>query len=210
MKNRFVSIEGGEGCGKSTLIENLKKAMQFRDDVVFVNDPSKDLDIAVEFRRLLLSEKFDLEPCTELMLYMSARAELTHKVIIPALKEGKLVISDRFDLSTWAYQGIGRGIDNFYITALTDLIDHVPPSLFFVLDIDPEIGLSRSKARLSEGNIDEGKFENLDLSFHTGVRNYMRAAAKKDSRGRLVDVQALNPDQVRTKVLGYLDEEGFI
>ena len=209
---KFITFEGGEGSGKSTVLESLKLACRDNEiDAVFVSDPSKELESTIVFRDLLLSDKYDLSPQTELMLYMCARNELIDKIIVPALKEGKTVFSDRFDLSTWAYQGAGRGVEPYYITTLSNLIKSPIPDYTIIFDIDPEVGLKRSKARLNEGLINEGKFEALDLEFHKRVRRYMWGYAnKKKKRCKVVKVEEKTRTAVFREAFNTLLDEGLV
>ena len=196
-KDRFVVLEGGEGSGKSTLMRNLQKV--FGDEgVEYTNDPNSDLDTCIKMRELLLSREFDLTLESELLLFMAARKELIDKIIEPSLKHGDLVISDRFDLSTYAYQQILRGHDPADIAFLSSFIKTPRPSLYIYLDIDPEVGIKRSLSRLNDGKIAEDKFEKIDIGKHHEVRKYYNAVARKSMKSpvEMIEVEGLTEEQV--------------
>jgi dTMP kinase len=147
MKGIFISFEGIEGTGKSTqaiLLSEYLKRKGFR--VTKTEEPGGTL-ISQKIRELLLSlNSGGMAPVTELLLYNAARAQHTTEIIIPALKRGDIVISDRFSDSTVAYQGYGRGLDLKLIDSL-DIIstDRLRPDITILLDIDVKTGLNRNR-----------------------------------------------------------------
>lgn len=168
----MIAVEGVDGGGKSGVVASLTDALR-KDghDVVATREPG-GTDAGVALRQLLLSSNaYDWTPVSELLLINAARRQHVERVIAPALANGQIVLCDRFVGSTLAYQGAGRGLSADLIRELHRLtIDDLWPDLTLVLDVDPEAGLKRSRSRLVSGRIDEGRFEALDLAFHTRVR----------------------------------------
>lgn len=158
---KFIVIEGLDGCGKSSAINYLKTKLP---DVVYVCDPYNKGVCSV--LRDLVKYGFNNEKLckgSELLVYLASRLHLMNTVIIPALNEGKTVISDRFDLSTYAYQGYGKGISTQTIQVLSDYIDlnlsnrpSIAPDNYIIFNIDVETALNRICAR----NGKQDQFEN--------------------------------------------------
>jgi len=142
----FITFEGLEGCGKSTQVKMLFYALRERGIPVIVTKEPGGTKIGDKIRKILLDQKYDgMDYKTEMLLFLASRSENVRLNIIPALKEGKIVISDRFHDSTTAYQGYGRDMDVDTIKQLNHLvIGEAVPDLTFILDIKPDIGLKRS------------------------------------------------------------------
>ena len=120
-RGRFITFEGGEGCGKSTQVRRLKEALETEGvEVVLTREPG-GTPLSEEVRRLIKDQPID-PPCdrSELLLFLAARAQLVRNVIRPALAAGKWVVSDRFSDSTLAYQGYGRGLSLAFIASAND------------------------------------------------------------------------------------------
>ncbi|MEA2087930.1 MAG: dTMP kinase [Candidatus Caldatribacteriota bacterium] len=157
-KGLFISFEGLEGCGKTTQAKMLFDFLiKQRIPSIYTKEPG-GTKIGDKIRKILLDQKNDsMDYKTEMLLFLASRAENVRLIILPALEEGKVVISDRFYDSTTAYQGYGRGIDLKIIKHLNSLvIGKAIPDLTFILDIDPYEGLKRST---SFGNSREMRFE---------------------------------------------------
>lgn len=192
-KGLFITFEGGEGSGKSTQIKLLKTYFeQLGKEVVLTREPGGSTG-AEEIRTLLLkggASRWDKK--TEMLLFTAARRDHLVKKIWPALKEEKIVLSDRFQDSTLAYQCFGYGYDEKIYEDAGSLYhfiaDDFKPDLTIILDIDPMIGLKRSMAR--QGN-DEQRFEQMDISFHQNIRNAFLTLAKKEPERFIV----VNADQ---------------
>ncbi|MBI1302175.1 MAG: dTMP kinase, partial [Alphaproteobacteria bacterium] len=181
----FITIEGGEGSGKTTQIERLVEVLNGRGREVIVTREPGGTDEAEAIRALLVQrDGGDWSAMAEVLLLFAARVMHVRDLIKPALKQGKVVICDRFTDSTIAYQGYGRGLDITKIRKIERLtLDDFRPDLTFVLDIDAKTGLSRSKKRLSEvddGAQTEDRFERLDLSFHETLREGFLEIARRD------------------------------
>lgn len=188
----FITFEGIEGTGKSTQIALLKAHLESRGCAVHTTCEPGGSRIGAELRRVLLSlENRDLCPRAELFLYLADRAQHVAQVIRPALTAGEIVLCDRFADSTVAYQAYGRGLDAELLHGLNMLaVDGLWPDLTILLDIDPEVGLTRAVNRnKAEGKtVAEGRFEAESLAFHGRVRQgYQAWAARFPERIQLVD-----------------------
>ena len=157
-KGLLITFEGLEGCGKTTQAKMLFDFLiKQKITSIYTKEPG-GTKIGDKIRKILLDQKNDgMDYKTEMLLFLASRAENVRLIILPALEEGKVVISDRFYDSTTAYQGYGRGIDLKIIKHLNNLVvGKAIPDLTFVLDIDPYEGLRRSA---SFGNSREMRFE---------------------------------------------------
>jgi len=157
-KGLFITFEGLEGCGKTTQAKMLFDFLNKQKiPSIYTKEPG-GTKIGDKIRKILLDQKNDgMDYKTEMLLFLASRAENVRLIILPALEEGKVVVSDRFYDSTTAYQGYGRGIDLEITKNLNSLVvGKAIPDLTFILDIDPYEGLSRSA---SFGNSREMRFE---------------------------------------------------
>jgi len=190
---RFISLEGGEGAGKSTQIESMKKYIESKGKKVILTREPGGSTGSEELRELLVSgEQNRWDPISETLIIYAARREHWIKKIKPALEEGLWVISDRFSDSTIVYQGYGKGVSRSLIRNLHSLtLGETYPDLTLILDIPAEIGLKRSLNRDQETNTDNTRFENMELSFHKRVREgFKKIAAKHPNR-----VHSLNAEK---------------
>ena len=141
----FISLEGVDGSGKSTQARLLVEALG--EGTVAIREPG-GTDAAERIRTLLADPAMELEPLAELMLFLAARADLTERVIRPALEAGRDVVSDRFSDSSVAYQGAARGLGVGEVIGLCDTAtDGLWPDLTLLLKVDPEVGLGRAEER---------------------------------------------------------------
>jgi dTMP kinase len=147
-KGFFITVEGCEGCGKSTQSRLLKKYLENKGfKVVLTREPGGST-VAEQVRNILLNPKLKIAPLCELMLYESARVQHIEDIVKPNLAKGCVVICDRFTDSTIAYQGYGRKIDIKTIEKLNNIATlGINPDLTIYLDIDPKIGIVRAKQR---------------------------------------------------------------
>lgn len=146
IKGLFVTFEGLEGCGKSTQVKMLFHFLNKKGIPVMETKEPGGTKIGDEIRKILLDQKNNgMDYKAEMLLFLASRSENVRLNIIPALKKGETVLSDRFFDSTTAYQGYGRGIDIDTINNLNHLVvGKAVPDLTFILDIEPNIGLKRS------------------------------------------------------------------
>ena len=189
----FIAIEGGDGAGKGTVLADLASRLRAAGREVLTTREPGGTPEGLALRALLLSGQGEAwDPWAELLLMTAARVQHVKRVILPAVREGGVVISDRFVGSTIAYQGAGRGLPAEAIKALhRDAVDDVWPDLTVVLDLDPAVGIARSLARLKQQNADEGRFEQLDLAFHRRVRaSFLAQAAERPGLYAVIDASA--------------------
>lgn len=185
----FISLEGGEGCGKSTqaklLAETLRNAGH---EVILTREPGGE-EGAESIRELLVKGKPERwDPVAETLLFLASRVQHVERVIKPALQKGIWVISDRFHDSTRVYQGAGKGVSDAYYRQLhAATLGNFIPNLTFLLDIPPEIGLIRAHGR-RDG---ETRFESMKLDFHRRVRaGFLNIAEAESSRFHIIDAEA--------------------
>jgi dTMP kinase len=185
----FISFEGIEGCGKTTQISKLAETLTEKGVAHTVTREPGGTAVGEGIRQILLdSETIHLTPAAELLLFYASRSQNIEENIRPALKHGDVVICDRFFDASLAYQGYGRGLPLKLIDELTELVcaEH-RPELTILLDIEPEIGLARARARNSGQSKDEGRFEAEDLEFYQRVRKgYLELARRSPERIKVV------------------------
>ena len=186
-KPLFIVFEGGEGSGKSTQAKALEKQLlKLGYRVVLTHEPGGTL-LGDKLRRWLKWGR-GLNIKTELLLFLASRSQLVSRVIRPALEEGYIVICDRFEPSTFAYQGYGRGMDLGLLATLNGLVtDGLKPDLILLLDLKAEEGLARKKIKLD-------CFEREESDFHQKVREgYLQMAAAEPERWMVVDASLPEP-----------------
>ena len=207
MAGAFIAVEGVDGSGKSGVVRHLIASLQARGiDVLGTREPGGTPQ-GESLRGLLLSGSDDAwEPRAELLLMTAARVQHVARVVLPAVAAGRVVVSDRYAGSTLAYQGAGRGMSEQLIRTLhAAMVDDVWPDLTLVLDLDPAIGLIRSRKRLATDAIDEGRFESLDLPFHQRIRAAFLAQADAAPERHVVVNADGSPEQVRAAALAAID-----
>lgn len=186
MKAKFIAVEGLEGAGKTTAIDTISNYLSKHGVERFITtrEPGGTA-IAEQLRGLIKGKSCDefLFDETELLLMMAARVQLINHVILPALAEGTWVIIDRFELSTFAYQGAGRGMPTAFIQSLSaNCVKQLKPDITFYLDVDPGKGLERVCLRGGKDRI-----ESESLAFFTRIRDYYREAVANDSNAISID-----------------------
>lgn len=195
---RFITLEGGEGAGKSTQAKRLAAALDARDITCVVTREPGGSPGAEQIRKLLVEgEPGRWEPMTEMLLLFAARADHIARTIRPALAQGKWVISDRFTDSTYAYQGAGRGLDRETIRRIESVaVGDFKPDLTLILDLPSEDGLARANARGSH----ESRFEKFDHGFHERLRNaFLDIANRHAFRCAVIDARG-NEDEVAAQI----------
>ncbi|WP_448205028.1 dTMP kinase [Azospirillum sp. sgz302134] len=185
-RGRFITLEGGEGAGKSTQIRLLADALSAcGTEVVVTREPGGSRG-AEEIRALLVSgETGRWGPVTEALLHTAARRDHLERTVWPALEAGRWVVCDRFYDSTMAYQGYGLGLGRELIGALqTTALGDFRPDLTLILDLPVEAGLARAKARHG----DEDRYERMDVDFHRRLRDgFLDIARREPDRCAVID-----------------------
>ncbi|MEH6627676.1 MAG: dTMP kinase [Motiliproteus sp.] len=199
---KFVTIEGGEGAGKTTNINFIQDYLTTAGIPFLLTREPGGTPMAEELREMLLRHRDEAvsENC-ELLLMFAARAQHIQQVIIPALKKGTWVLCDRFTDATYAYQGGGRGVDVSKIASLENLVQgDLRPDLTLLLDVSVEVGMERARAR---GQLD--RFEQEKMDFFELVRHaYLERAKQESNRFRVIDA-AGGIDNVQQKIRNVLD-----
>jgi dTMP kinase len=183
---RLVTLEGGEGAGKSTVLAALREALLAAgEEVVCTREPG-GTPLAEQIRDLLLDTRHEPPaPETELLLMFAGRAQHVRELILPALRRGAWVISDRFTDASYAYQGAARGGDAGFIAGLEQRVVGIVPGLTLLLDVPVGIGLQRARGR---GGVDRIEAESDDF-FERVRAAYLARAAAEPSRFRVVDAR---------------------
>lgn len=186
MSPSFITLEGGEGSGKSTQLELLFGAFNAaKIPCIKTREPGGSPG-AEHIRNLLVNgDAASWDPAAETLLFYAARLDHVNRLIKPALAEGKHVLCDRFADSTLVYQGISKGLSETYIRMLHQLtLGNFAPMLTIILDIDPSIGLERAKKRGSH----EARFEGMELDFHRSIRaGFLSIAGREPQRCIVLD-----------------------
>ncbi|PXW88489.1 thymidylate kinase [Streptohalobacillus salinus] len=209
MEANFITFEGGEGAGKTTVLQKVSDRLKENGyDVLLTREPG-GIRIAEEIRQVILNpEHKSMDGRTEALLYAAARRQHLVEKVIPALAKKQVVLCDRFIDSSLAYQGYARGLGIDQIYEVNQFaIDTCMPSLTLWLDIDPEEGLNRIAA-------DQGREQNRldleDLDFHKKVhKGYQILAERFDNRIKKIDA-SLSPDEVSElafqKIILHIDQ----
>ena len=191
MRGKFITLEGGEGAGKTTQIKLLGEYLTQKGiETVLTKEPG-GTPIGQELRSILCTgDKDKIDAVAEALLYYADRRIHVCQKILPALNRGAWVISDRFADSTMAYQCYGYK-DRISKDTLNELykitVGDLKPDLTIILDIDPKIGLARSLERNASSQIQETRHEGRALEFHQNLRNGFLEISKTDSRYAVID-----------------------
>jgi dTMP kinase len=184
-RGRFITLEGGEGAGKSTNLDYIQRRLEAADVLVQVTREPGGTPLGETMREVLLNpEHAAMSSDAELLLMFAARAQHLHQVILPALEKGSWVLCDRFTDATYAYQGGGRGIDAGRIRVLEDWLQQgFQPDMTLLLDLPIELGMKRAGKR---GALD--RFEQEQKVFFEQVREaYLDRARQDPERFRIID-----------------------
>lgn len=197
MTGIFITLEGGEGSGKSSQIRRLKAFLseQFPErEVIVTREPGGTIE-AEKIRDLLVNGQADkFTPQTEALLMVASRTEHVDKVIRPGLARSAIILCDRFSDSSVVYQGLAQNIDRNAIDALHKFaIDGLKPHRTYLLDLPPETGLERANKRAGETSLQESRFEDKGLGFHQRVRSGFLALAEAEP-DRFLKIDALQPE----------------
>ncbi len=190
----LITIEGIDGAGKTTIALKLYEYLKKEKGEVYLFREPGSTEVGEKIREILLM--YDVGDITELLLFESARAELTERLLLPLLEKGKIVILDRFYDSTTAYQGYGRGIDVEMIERINMFASRgIKPDLTILLDISPDVALERLRAK--------DRFEEID--FLRRVREGFLKIAEKNERVKVIKADE-DVDTVFKNVLGVVRE----
>ena len=204
----FITLEGIEGSGKTTQIKNIVEFLENKGyDCVVTREPG-GTKIGEKIRSILLDpENRNMEPACELLLYFSDRVQHIKELINPALSEGKTIICDRFFDATLVYQGYARGLSIDLIIKLHQMIAYgLKPDITILLDLLPEIGLSRAWEQIDNGSSSGGetRFEKETLLFHEKIRaGYLELARLEPKRFRIIDASK-SENQVKQQIINVL------
>lgn len=200
-KGCFITFEGMEGCGKSTQIRLLADALKTEGREVEVSRSPGGTPVAEKIRTLLKvpTEGDDLTPETELLLFGACHAQMTRHLIRPLLERGVILLSDRFFDSTTAYQGYARGLDLKTVLEINRFAcGSLEPDLTLLLDLDPEVGIERSRRR---GGIEGDRFDSEKMKFHHDVRNaFLELARLNPNRFRVIDASK-DPETIHKEIM---------
>lgn len=196
----FITFEGIEGSGKSSLIAQLKKYFKSSKLEAFFSKEPGGTDLGKEIRKILLNPKYSFDPTSELLLLLADRAEHVQKIIRPNLQKNKLFFCDRYIDSTLAYQGSGRNLDKKIIREMFKALDFPIPDLTILLDVPVQVGLSRARKR---NKLD--RFEKEDLNFHENVRRSYLDLAKNDSARIVLFDSSISEEELFEKAVNLIE-----
>ena len=202
-KNLFITLEGIEGAGKSTVIDFIENFITSSGyDVVKTREPGGTA-IGEQIREILLNKNNDkLTDDTELLLIFAARAQHLSEIILPNLTSNKIILCDRFIDASYAYQGAGRGIEQSKINLLENwVMPDIKPDLTFLLDLDPKIAFERTNKRS-----DADRFEIEDIHFFEKIRQYyLERAENEPERFRVINSE-LSLEDVQEQIKNILKD----
>ncbi len=199
----FITFEGGDGAGKTTLIASVEKALLEKGCRVLRTRAPGGTELGQAIRHLLLSHNhLAIDKLSELFLFLADRVQHTQEIIRPALQKGEMVLCDRFNDSTVAYQSAARGLDKAFVQKLCALATHdLQPNLTLYLDIDPQIGLERAL----QGSLSQDRIEAEGLKFHNTIRKaYQKIAEEEPSRVKVLNA-AESKEEIFQKAMRYID-----
>ncbi len=207
----FITLEGIEGSGKTTQLEHIVDYLKGRGCECTVTREPGGTRIGKKIRSILLDpDSREIDPMTELLLYMADRSQHINEIIIPHLASGKLVLCDRYYDATLVYQGYARGIDIEIIQRLHRwVLKDLKPDVTILMDLEPQIGLKRAWKEIDRGTRTgrETRFEKETLRFHKKVRaGYLALARNDPDRFEVIDASQ-SERQVRERIIHLLDRK---
>lgn len=196
----FISFEGGEGAGKTTLIKGIEKVLQEKGCKVVVTREPGGSELGDKIRSILLNSAVKITPQAELCLFLASRSQHLYEKILPALNSGKIVLCDRFNDSSVAYQGFGRNLGDVRVaTICREICDWKCPDLTFFLDLDPQKGLDRINEK-------HDRIESEKADFHQKVRKgYLKISEEDPERVKVLDA-SLSKEKVLKKALKFVED----
>ncbi len=195
----FITLEGIEGSGKSTMLLGLKNYFENLGRSVLCTREPGGSALGLQLRALLLNEETKIHSRAELFLFLADRAQHVEEVLRPALAKGTIVLCDRYIHSTFAYQGAGRGIELAELKKFNDFaMDNLMPHKVLLLDLDVEEGLFRAQKRNLTLQNNEGRFDAECIAFHQMVRqSFLRQAAEDTERFCIINAVQKQEDVLR-------------
>lgn len=202
----FITLEGIDGCGKSTQARLLTEFLSGAGHEVILTREPGGTPLAEEIRNIILTPgKEPLDPMSEILLYTASRAQHVNNLIKPAIAGGKIVICERFVDSSLAYQGYGLGWDLAIIREINRIaIGDFNPDLTFLLDVNMDLSLRRVKNRSNFSNIKIDRIESRDIVFQQQVVEGFRKLAQQESRIILVDAVNKSINEIHMQLKEYL------
>lgn len=198
-KGLFITFEGGEGAGKTSLMDKIEHDLRSKGTSVVRTREPGGTKLSEHIRHWLLDKSFDIAVGNqaEMLMFLAARAQHLEEVILPALAQGKAVLCDRFNDSTVVYQGVARGLGLEYVQNLCKVACGTEPDLTLFLDVDPKIGLERTrkshKDMAKAGEMD--RIESEKLEFHEKVRQgFLKLASLYPERIKVLDASQSRED----------------
>ena len=202
MKGLFITLEGGDGAGKSTQIRNIERFFRRKGLVVVHTREPGGTPISEKLRNILLdNENSEMDPVTEMMIYAASRAQNVREKILPAIERGDIVICDRFVDSSVAYQAYGRQLGDMVEEVNRHATGGLVPDITFWMDIDPEAGKARAA---KAGDLDGLELEKMDFHYRV-YEGYRRIAEKDPDRVKRIDA-ADTVDNIRDHIYECLEE----
>ena len=193
METKFITLEGIEGSGKTSSIKSITNLLDDKGISYVVTREPGGSTIGSELRSILLDPQTNISSEVELMLMLADRKDHVDQVILPNLKKGNWVISDRFMDSSFAYQGGGRKLDKKMIDSFSRSLNLPIPDLTLLFNVSVEISLLRVKAR---GNLD--RFEQEEIDFHNRIREaYLELAEQNVNRIQIIDSSQAIEDMLK-------------
>ncbi len=185
----FITFEGTEGAGKTTILYKLKHYFESLGRTVLCTREPGGSKFGLHLRSTLLNEHANIHPRAELFLFLADRAQHVEEVLRPALARGDVILCDRYIHSTLAYQGAGRGLSAQLIEKFNDFaIDGLMPHKVLLLNLDVELGLARAFARNTNNKKNEGRFDTECITFHRAVQaSFLEQAQKDAQRFHIID-----------------------
>ena len=208
MKGLFITLEGPDGSGKSTVSRMLASYLREKGLSVTLTREPGGTDISEKIRHIILDNKnTEIAYTTEALLYAASRAQHISEKIVPAIDSGRIIICDRFVLSSLVYQGVGRGLGIDSVKMINDFaIQGIEPDAILFFDINPKVALKR-KTKKSKGD----RLEKEDISFHEKVyRGYKELADIYSEKIKVIDASKSKEEvfnQVRNIVDKLLNED---
>lgn len=201
MRGRFITLEGGEGTGKTTQAALLGEAFAKAELPARVVRSPGGTAVAEKLRTILKTREpgEELASETELLLFGACHSQMVETLLKPELERGTCIISDRFVDSTKVYQGYARGLDIRMLDGINRFACRgVMPDLTIVLDLEPELGIRRSTGRVAKAEFENDRFDSETLVFHTAVRNgFLELARQEPGRIKIISAEGSVEDVAR-------------